>query len=113
MRRLPLLSSNALIVAPLSASAYAGPMADAETALRGAYASYRVALFATNSGIAEKCAISLESFANDWADVMPILAVSPQYADDPQAASTYVTVAEQIARASAVAAMGDLAVAHL
>lgn len=47
--------------------AFAGPVQDFETALRGSYGNYRMALFATNSGDAAKSAKAMAGFAESWA----------------------------------------------
>lgn len=101
------------VVGALTATvAWAGPFADAETALRGAYGHYRVALFATNMGKPEKAAAELAAFGAAWSALQPQLAAAPQYEEDAALPETFVTV-EGLAKAAADAVTaGNMEQAH-
>lgn len=108
--RIPLLL--AVLLAP--AHVMAGPVPDAETRLREAYADYRVALFQSSAGKADATAGALgtldgkwEALAKDWTASPP-----PQYADDPKLAETLTRVDQMIEAAKGEAAKGDLAKVH-
>jgi hypothetical protein len=91
---------------------WAGPYADAETALRGAYGHYRIALFATNMGKPEKAAAELAAFDAAWLALQPQLAAAPQYEGDPALSETFTKV-DGLAKAAADAvAAGNMEKAH-
>lgn len=112
MNRFAKIISVGAVLGLMSSVAFAGPFGDAETALRAVYSQYRVALFATNSGNAERSAKALTAFGDGWAGITPILAAAPQYVDDNKAAATFAAVAELTDKANAAVAAGDLAGAH-
>ncbi|MDV7271118.1 hypothetical protein RYZ20_09415 [Thioclava sp. A2] len=102
--------SAGVLALPVSA----GPVADAEAALRGAYGSYRAALFLSNQNKAPETAQALVKFdaawdglAAAWQDTPP-----PQYADDTGLSVTFGAVNSLIEMASAQVAGGDMAAAH-
>ena len=64
MRLLP----TAVLLSLLAGTALAGPFTDIETALRGVYGKYRVALFATNMGNAAKSAEAIAAFDKGWSE---------------------------------------------
>jgi hypothetical protein len=92
-------------------SAHAGEVRDFEAKMRTAYADYRTALFATNSGKAEPSAKAVDAFEASWAPLAAGTA-PPQYADDPAFAATMADVAAIAAAADREIAAGDLAKAH-
>lgn len=112
MNRFGKIISVGAVLGLMSSAAFAGPFGDAETALRAVYAQYRVALFATNAGNAERSAKALTAFGDGWAGVTPILAAAPQYEGDNKAAATFAAVADLATKANAAVAAGDLARAH-
>ena len=83
-----------LVAASLAAAtpAFSGEMQDFEKNLRDVYGSYRVALFATNSGKRDASAKAVEGFLTGWT-VLSAQAVPPQYADDPH----FIDVMEKVA----------------
>lgn len=106
------LSLLALTLSFLGSTALAGPVQDFETALRATYGQYRVALFATNMGNAEKATAALAAFQEGWAALATDAASAPQYADDPALAATLTAVADHAAKADAAVAAGNLPQAH-
>ena len=108
------LTAMPLALFVLCASALAGPMADFETGFRDIYASYRKALFATNSGDAEKSRRAIGDFASRWRDLVDKNASTPppHYEDDPEWGSTLAGVSEAVGRASQLAEEGKLAQSH-
>ena len=106
------LSALALILG--STIAAAGPVQDFETALRGSYGSYRMALFATNSGDAAKSGKAMTGFADSWAQLPATYGTAPppQYATDAAYAETFTAVQAQIDAASAAITAGALPKAH-
>ena len=102
----------AVLLAPLGA--LAGPFVDFENQLRDAYATYRAALFQTNTGTAEGSAKALAGLARKWDGLSADWAASPppQYADDPAYAETLVNVRASIAAAADQVDAGDLPGAH-
>lgn len=103
-----------LALAALAGQALAGPMSEFETALRDAYGSYRVALFATNSGKSEQSAKAIEAFAAKWNMLGDTWGQTPppQYADDPQWLPTLVEVKRIVGEASGDIQAGKLPEAH-
>ena len=84
MPHLTLLASIAAAFLALAGPAHAGPFGDFETALRGAYADYRGALFQTNANHQEQAEKSLDSFRHKWSELAAANAAPPpQYVDDP------------------------------
>jgi len=102
----------ALAVAMGGSAGFAGPMSDAETALRGAYGHYRWALFATNTGKPDKATAELAAFQAAWTALGPQLAAAPQYADDSLVPGTFAKVAELASAASEAVTAGDMEKAH-
>jgi hypothetical protein len=92
--------------------AAAGPMGDAETALRSAYGHYRAALFATNMGKPDVAAAELTAFQAAWAALQPQLAAAPQYDGDAALPATLSSVTKLAATASQSVADGHLEKAH-
>lgn len=110
MKIAALLGGLALAVLPTIA--LAGPFADAESALRASYGHYRMALFATNMGQADKAASELAAFADSWTALQPVLSAAPQYAEDAALAQTFAEVARLTGEAQAKVASGTLEPAH-
>jgi hypothetical protein len=109
------LTAISLIVAlASSSSAFAGPMADFETGFRDTYASYRMALFATNSGDAGKSKHAIGEFDTRWRDLVSQngSAPPPQYADDPAWGKTLAEVSDAIGTARQLTEEGKLPHAH-
>jgi hypothetical protein len=96
------------------APVYAGPVTDFESAYDEMYAGYRSALFATNSGNAEKSAAALQGLEKQWGSLIAAYGHTPppQYESDPQWDKTIAAVSGSIARASEGVAKGDLAESH-
>ena len=93
--------------------ALAGSFQDAESALRGVYGKYRVALFATNAGNAAKSAEAIAAFDKGWSEVSGQIAAAPQYADDGAVPATLAAVAAHTAKAAEAVAAGNLLEAQL
>ncbi len=94
-------------------SAYAGPVADFETAMRSAYADYRGALFQTNAGKPDAAVQAVAAFKEKWAALGAAnSSAPPQYADDPDYAATLAKVASITDKAAAEVAAGKLPEAH-
>lgn len=104
----------------LSAAAMAGAAAvpshhaDAEAAVRAAYADYRTALFMTNQKDVKASVAAIGAFREKWAALASAWRRTPppQYAADPLLAKTLTTVATINDEAGRIAAAGDLAKAH-
>lgn len=98
----------------LASAAEAGPFADFERALAGAYGPYKAALFQTNQKDREGTDKSLAAFEAQWAQLMKTYrtAPPPQYADDAGWAATVGAIDTLIASAKAETAKGDLVKAH-
>lgn len=111
----PMLPLTALGLIFGLTAAQAGPVQDFEGQLRGSYANYRTALFATNSGDAGKSAKALDGFGQSWSGLAGQYAKAPppQYATDPKWPETMTAVQSQIDAARAQIAAGDLPGAHL
>jgi hypothetical protein len=94
--------------------AFAGPVTDFETAYGEMYAGYRSALFATNSGSAEKSAAALKGLETQWGTLAATYRDTPppQYEADPQWAETIAAVSGSIAKASEAVAKGNLPESH-
>jgi hypothetical protein len=97
------------------APAFAGPVSDFETSFDEMYATYRTALFATNSGNAEKSAQAVQGLGQQWQSLMATYgqAPPPQYADDALWPAMGAEVSDTVAKAQAEVAAGDLAASHL
>lgn len=109
------LTAVSLIVAlAASSSALAGPVADFEAGFRATYASYRMALFATNTGDVDKSKHAIGAFDSRWDALVSGNATTPppHYADDPAWASTLTEVSDAITRAGQLAEQGKLTDAH-
>ena len=101
------------VLGGLTQAAMAGPVQDFEASMRQAYGDYRAALFATNSGNAEKSTGAIAGFKAKWdalagANMTP----PPQYADDAEYAATLTKVAEIADDADSQVGEGKLAEAH-
>ncbi len=107
-----LIGAAALTLA-LIGSANAGPVSDFETAMRGAYADYRGALFQTNANKPEAAVQAVDAFKQKWAALSAAnTAAPPQYADDPDYAATLAKVASITDKAATEVAAGKLPEAH-
>lgn len=109
------LTAISLIIALASASsALAGPVADFEAEFRDTYASYRMALFATNSGDASKSKHAINDLNARWGGLVSRNGSTPppQYADDPEWGTTLSEVAEAIENARQRTEEGKLPHAH-
>ncbi len=116
-----LSSSAALLALLMSGAALAGPVSEYEAAFSEVYASYRTALFVTNSGDAAKSSgdaaksrLALQAFDDKWAALMSRYAASPppQYADDPLWSQTLMDVDRSLELAQSDAADGQLPASH-
>lgn len=103
-----------LAAAVLAGAALAGPVTEFERAFGKVYASYRTALFMTNSGNAETSGASLAAFAAGWSALAQAYraAPPPQYADDPLWPAALDEVDSLLAKARAEVDAGTLAAAH-
>lgn len=99
----------------VAGSAQSGAFADFEADLRGVYATYRDALFATNQNKVEESARAVSALSAGWKTLETkwTKAAPPQYADDAQFAPTLAAAGEAIAAADRQIAAGELGVAHL
>ncbi len=113
MKRSFLAAATAICLC--TTSAHAGPVAEFELAFGDMYSSYRSALFATNSGDAEKSAKALKALDTKWAELTSVYANSPppQYQDDPQWSQMIADVTGYLEQAESEAAAGQLPVAHV
>lgn len=113
MNRLLLALPIALVLQ--GAAAFAGPIAEFEQKFDAMYASYRMALFATNTGDAEKSAKALGAFDMKWAGLAAEYARTPppQYEDDPRWAQMVAEVGDFLAKAKSETSAGQLPAAHL
>ena len=89
-------------------------MADFETTYDQIYAGYRNALFATNSGNAEKSAAALQGLDKNWGALITAYGPTPppQYEVDPRWAEMIAEVSDSLAKARDEAAKGDLPASH-
>jgi hypothetical protein len=113
MRRHPL----AIVVFALALSAtaaLAGPFRDAESQMRAAYADYRAALFRTNQNDPAGSRAAIAAFGEKWQQLAADWRRSPppQYAEDPQLATTLDEVAQVNAEAARLVEAGKVADAH-
>jgi hypothetical protein len=106
--------SAALALFLLTGTVQAGPVAEFEAEFRPLYASYRAALFHTNSGKTDLATEALTKLADGWAALGAEYGATPppQYADDPEWGATLEAVAAKVARAKELVAEGELAEAH-
>jgi hypothetical protein len=105
-----LLCTTPALVGPV----LAGPVTDFETAYGEMYAGYRSALFATNSGNAEKSAAALTGLQNQWDALVSTYGQTPppQYEADPQWPEMIAEVSSRLAKASEAVGKGDLPEGH-
>jgi hypothetical protein len=106
-----LIPLAALAVAATTIAGHAGEVRDFETEMRAAYADYRQALFATNSGKAEQSGKAIAAFRAAWAG-LDAGDPPPQYQDDPGFSGTVDKVAAIAEEAATQVAGGDLPGAH-
>jgi hypothetical protein len=94
--------------------AFAGPVTDFETAYGEMYAGYRSALFATNSGSADKSIAALQGLEKQWGTLVATYGETPppHYEADPKWGDTIADVSENIAKASEAVAKGNLPESH-
>jgi hypothetical protein len=94
--------------------AFAGPVTDFESAYGEMYAGYRSALFATNSGSAEKSAAALQGLEQKWTALTATYgdAPPPQYEADPKWGETIASVTGSITKAREAVARGQLPESH-
>lgn len=94
--------------------AFAGPVTDFESTYGEMYAGYRSALFATNSGSAEKSAAALQGLQAKWDALVTSYGQTPppQYEADAKWAEMIAEVSDSIAKAGEAVAKGDLAGSH-
>ena len=115
-RKLPLialtflLSTTPAFVGPV----LAGPVTDFESAYGEMYAGYRTALFATNSGNAEKSAAALTGLQKQWDALVSAYGQTPppQYEADAQWPEMIAEVSSRLAKASEAVGKGDLPESH-
>ncbi len=89
----------------------AGDFKDFEVDLRSAYASYRAALFMTNTGKTSESAKAVTGFSAAW-KALQAQPTPPQYEDDPAYVQTMQSVMDIAARAAEEVKAGALAQAH-
>ena len=107
------LAAAAGLTLALIGSASAGPVSDFETAMRGAYADYRGALFQTNANKPEAAVQAVDAFKQKWAALAAAnVTAPPQYADDPAYTETLAKVAAITDKAATEVAAGKLPEAH-
>jgi hypothetical protein len=97
-----------------AAPAVAGPVTDFEAAYGEMYAGYRTALFATNSGNAEKSAAALDGLQKHWEALVSTYGQTPppQYESDPMWTETVTNVTDSITKATKAVAEGNLPDSH-
>jgi hypothetical protein len=97
-----------------TAPAFAGPVTDFEATYGEMYAGYRSALFATNSGSAEKSAAALDGLQKNWATLVTTYGQTPppQYESDPLWGETIAEVTGSIAKATEAVSAGNLPESH-
>jgi hypothetical protein len=102
-----------ILLAAAPAMAIAGPVRDFENAMRAAYAEYRIALFQTNAGSAEKSTAPIRSFAEQWAALsIEYPGAPPQNADDPEFPKTLAAISGIADTALEASVSADLPRAH-
>lgn len=94
--------------------AFAGPVTDFESAYGEMYTGYRSALFATNSGSAEKSTAAMQGLGTQWDSLVATYGQTPppQYEADPKWNETIAAVSESISKASEAVAKGDFPASH-
>ena len=104
----------AILLALSSPAIAASPHADAEAAVRAAYADYRTALFMTNQKDAKASLSSIEAFRAKWSALTEAWTrvAPPQYAADPGLQKTLRRVGDIAGEATRIASAGELAKAH-
>lgn len=97
-----------------AAPVLAGPVTDFDDAYDVAYASYRIALFATNSGDAAKSDGALKQLDSTWTVLTGKYRASPppQFEADPLWDQTIQEVTSLLDQAKTQTAAGDLPTAH-
>lgn len=108
------LSAAAIAIILSTVFAEAGPVRDFDESFADAYASYRMALFATNSGDTEKSNRALDSFSGKWTRLATNYLASPppQYEDDPLWPQTLSSVEASINEAKTGIENNKLPAAH-
>ncbi|WP_444454858.1 hypothetical protein ACTTAI_05795 [Rhodobacter capsulatus] len=106
------IKAAAAVVMLSTGAAMAGPVSDFEAVLRGAYAPYRTALFATNMNAPDKALAALEAFHDGWGKVIDTASGAPQYADDKGLVQTLAAVSAKAEIAGAAVRAGQMAQAH-
>jgi len=108
------IRATTLILSLGAAPALAGAVAEFETAYNTAYANYRTALFATNSGDATKSGGALKQFDGTWTELAAQYRANPppQFEDDPLWGQTVEEVTSLLDQAKTQATAGDLPTAH-
>ena len=102
----------AALVGTTAATAIAGPLTDGEAGLRGVYAAYRTALFASNAGNAAATTKAIDGFLAGWTSWSASASGLPQYQDDAMLAQTVAAVSEKANMAADAAKAGNLPEAH-
>lgn len=106
--------ATTLILSLGAAPALAGAVADFEKTYDTAYANYRAALFATNSGNAAKSDGAIKQLDGTWTKLTAQYGASPppQFEDDPLWGQTIKEVTSLLDQAKTQATAGDLPTAH-
>jgi hypothetical protein len=107
------MSAMILTVGAVGAAS-AGPVSDFEASYRGMYATYRAALFATNTGDPAKATSALTHFADERETLTSTYAAAPppQFQDDPLWSDTVSTVTALVDEAGSSVEAGNLPDAH-
>ena len=108
------LVASLLVVTAFAGPASAGPFADFERDLAGAYAPYRTALFQTNQKDKAATEQALANFEARWSGLMKAYRQTPppQYADDVKWPDTIAAIERVLAKAKGETGKGDLVAAH-
>jgi len=108
------LISGAVLAVAFATAASAGPVTDFENAYRQMYASYRAALFKTNSGQQDASAQAIAAFGEKLAALSGTYADAPppQYVDDPMWGETISDASGLVAKAAEEINAGNLTGAH-
>lgn len=114
MRAVPATLIAGAVALMVALPATAGPVADFEKALRGAYGDYRMALMQTNLKNAEATQKAIDGFEAKWAALVAVYAKAPpsHFAEDAQFAAVLEKIAGINQRAKSAARAGNLAEAH-
>ncbi|MFM7445641.1 MAG: hypothetical protein ACKO2N_17320 [Tabrizicola sp.] len=104
----------ALAFLACTAPAFAGPVTDFEAAYGQMYAGYHNALFATNSGNAEKSAAALDGLQEQWDALVSTYGQTPppQYEADAQWPDTIAEVSSRLTKAIEAVKEGNLPEGH-